>query len=312
MIAAVFALLFGGAAFAQSGSAGATSAGSSQKNPSATSSSTAPSSYDSSGTTSHSTAPNEGQPTTATGSGYHSGTAGADIDSTKEINAQHSSSSIGAGAMTGRDTTSSKDKLSWGDRHFVTKAADGGKDEVAIAQLAATQASNSEVKAFAQKLVDDHTKVNEELTGIAQQKNVKLENDDDHDRSYKRLAKKSGMEFDRDFVEHMIDDHEKDIKMFEKAAKDAKDSEVRAFASKHVDHLREHLKIAQGLRATVMPTGRMDDSSGRSTPGGTPSASTSTSDASATPSASSTSGSNTSGAYEGPSSSPAPKNHGNR
>jgi hypothetical protein len=184
MIAAVFALLFGGAAFAQSGSAGASSSGSSPKSPSASSSSTAPSTYDSSGTTSHSTAPNEGQPTTATGSGYHSGTAGADVDSTKEINAQHaSSSSIGAGAMTGRDTTSSKDKLSWGDRHFVTKAADGGKDEVAIAQLAANQASNSEVKSFAQKLVDDHTKVNEELTGIAQQKNVKLDNDEDHDRT---------------------------------------------------------------------------------------------------------------------------------
>jgi putative membrane protein len=123
------------------------------------------------------------------------------------------------------------------------------------------------------------------------------------------------MEFDRDFVEHMIDDHEKDIKMFEKAAKDAKDSEVRAFASKHVDHLREHLKIAQGLRATVMPTGRMDDSSGRSTPGGTPSAastSSSNSDTSATGGASSTTGSNTSGAHEGSSSSTAPKHNDTR
>ena len=67
----------------------------------------------------------------------------------------------------------------------------------------------------------------------------------------------------------MVDEHEKDIKMFEKAASDAKDPEVRAFASKHVGSLREHLQTAQNLRQSLMPTGRMDDRSGRSTPGAT-------------------------------------------
>jgi putative membrane protein len=165
--------------------------------------------------------------------------------------------------------TGRSDKLSWGDRRFVNKAADEGKAEVAIAQLAAQRATSSEVKSFAQKLVDDHSKVNAELTSLASQKNVKVDTDDDKDRAYKRLNKKTGSEFDQEFVEHMIDEHEKDIKMFEKAANDAKDAEVRAFAAKHVDHLREHLQAAQSLRQTLMPTGRSDDSSGRSTPGGT-------------------------------------------
>lgn len=186
--------------------------------------------------------------------------ANADVNATREVNAR-----TGAGAPTGRDTATSK--LSWGDRRFVTKAADGGHDEISLAQLAAQRASNPEVRTFAQKLVNDHQQVSSELTQIAGQKNVKLDKDDDHSRAYKRLSKKTGAEFDQEFVEHMVDDHERDVKMFEKAASDAKDPEIRSFAAKHVEHLRQHLQQAQSLRQTVMPTGRMDSSSGRSTTG---------------------------------------------
>lgn len=261
LIAASLALLFGAAtAFAQSGSAGATSAGSGQKNPPASTSGSTHN-YESSSTSSSS----------------HPATAAPDVASTQEINAQ-TAASTGAGAPTGRDSTTSSGKISWGDRRFVTKAADGGQDEVALAQLAAERASNAEVKSFAQKLVDDHSQVNSELASIAGQKNVKIDKDADHDRSYKRLAKKSGAEFDREFVEHMIDEHEKDIKMFEKAASDAKDADIRSFASKHVDHLRQHLQTAQGLRQSVVPTGRTDTSSGRSTSSDTTDSATTTSD----------------------------------
>jgi putative membrane protein len=217
----------------------------------------------STGSTSGSSSSNQSQPTTATGSGYHSGTAAADVDSTKEINAANSRSTTGAGAMTGRD--SSSHRLSWSDRRFVSKAADDGKAEVQIAELAAQRATNPEVKSFAQKMVDDHTKVNSELMSLAGQKNLKIDSDDDQDRAYKRLNRKSGSEFDQEFVEHMIDAHEDAVKLFDKAAQDAKDPDVRAFATKHVDHLREHLQIAQGLKQSIIPTGRTDNNSGRST-----------------------------------------------
>jgi putative membrane protein len=267
LIAATVAILFGAStALAQAGgAAGATSSGSSQKNPSSTSTSdTSQTDSSQSGHKSQSgTSSNAAQ-----GSTYHSGTASADADATKEINAQSGATSTTAGAATGRETTSSSNKLGWMDRRFVTKAADGGQAELAVAKLAAEKASNAEVKSFAQKLVDDHSKVNDELKGIAGQKNVKLDDDNDHDRAYKRLSKKSGAEFDREFVEHMIDEHEKDVKMFEKAAKDAKDSDVRSFAAKHVDHLREHLRQAESLRASTMPTGRTDDNSGRASTSG--------------------------------------------
>lgn len=208
----------------------------------------------SSGTNSNYGANNSSSSTNNSGSASGSYNASASSHGTHDTAATSSST----GSM-----NSSGGKLGFMDKRFVTKAADGGQAEVQIAQLAAQQATNPEVKSFAQKLVNDHTAVNQELMSLASSKGVALDKDDGQDRFYKRLSKKTGADFDREFVEHMIDDHEKDIKMFEKASNDAKDSDIRSFASKHVGHLREHLTQAQGLRASVMPTGREDDTSGR-------------------------------------------------
>lgn len=171
----------------------------------------------------------------------------------------------GATTMTGRDSA----KLGWMERRWVNKVADSGMTEIALAKLAAEKASNPEVKSFAQKLVDDHTKVSEELKSLASQKNVKLDDEDlGSDRAHKRLSKKSGNEFDQEFIEHMVDMHEADVKLFEKASTDAKDSALKSFAAKHVDHLRQHLQQAQSLRTTIQPTGRTDSDSGSASTSG--------------------------------------------
>lgn len=168
---------------------------------------------------------------------------------------------------TGR-TTVSGEKLGWLERRWITKTADAGTTEVELAELATEQATNPDVKKYAQMLVDDHTKVNDELKSIASAKGVTLDTEDlGSDRAYKRLSKKTDMDFDREFVEHMIDSHEDSIKRFEKASADSKDADIRAFAAKHVDHLRTHLAKAETLRTTIMPTGRVDtdlpDTTGR-------------------------------------------------
>ena len=246
LFASTMVVLLGAAtAFAQAGSTSTT--GSSGADTSRRTQSGSTGSYDTGSTSGRTTTP-----------GTRSDTSGT---------TSTSRDTYGTGAAT--STTTGSDKLSWGDRRFVTKAADNGQTEVQLAELAAQRATNPEVKSFAQKLVEDHTKVNTELMSLASQKNVKVDLDDDKDRAYNRLNKKSGSEFDQEFVEHMIDEHEKDVKMFEKAASDAKDPQLRAFASKHVSHLREHLEEAQSLRQSVMPTGRTDDTSGRSTSGAT-------------------------------------------
>jgi len=195
--------------------------------------------------------------------------------------------------MTGRDAGSGK--LGFMDRRFVTKSAEASMTELSLAQLGAEQATNPEVKSYAKMLTEDHTKVNSALTSMASQRQVDLDKDDPkQDRTYRKLAKKSGSEFDQEFVEHMIEMHENDVKRFEKAASDAKDSAVRSLASEHVNGLRQHLQKAQSLRQSIMPTGRDESTSGSSR---------SSSDSITSPSSSSTATPNSSSPSTYPSSS---------
>ncbi len=81
--------------------------------------------------------------------------------------------------------------------------------------------------------------------------NSGTDSDITNDRHYRNLAKKSGADFDKEYVDMMVDDHESDVKLFEKAAKDAKDPEVRSFASAHLPTIQAHLQHIQTLNKSV-------------------------------------------------------------
>jgi predicted outer membrane protein len=65
-------------------------------------------------------------------------------------------------------------KIASDDKHFVMKAAESGMEEVEMGQLALRQASSEEVKQFAQRMIDDHSKANSELMQLAQRKGIML------------------------------------------------------------------------------------------------------------------------------------------
>jgi putative membrane protein len=150
-----------------------------------------------------------------------------------------------------RNTPASKDhKLARADRKFIDDAATGGMFEVQVSQLAASKATDPNVKSFASMLVDQHTAANNELTRIANAKGVELPAAPKRAerREIEKLGKKSGAEFDRDYVRTVgIKDHQKDIKMFQKASKDVKDPDLKAFIDKTLPTLREHLAAAEKL-----------------------------------------------------------------
>jgi putative membrane protein len=145
------------------------------------------------------------------------------------------------------------DKLAHGDRKFIEKAAEGGMSEVNEGQLAATKASDAAVKSYATMLVDDHTKANQELSQIAGAKKVELPAAPSHAmrRDAEKLAKKTGMDFDRTFIDHAVKDHKKTIKDFEKEARDSKDADLKAFAQKTLPVLQKHLAEAQKVQASL-------------------------------------------------------------
>lgn len=140
------------------------------------------------------------------------------------------------------------------DAQFATKSAVGGMAEVEFAKLAIRNTSNAKVKDFANMMVTDHGKANEELMAIAQTKNITLPTmlDDEHQKKMTELAGKSGKDFDKAYVDAMIEGHKKTLTLMEDEAKDGKDTDLKAFAAKTAPIVQSHLnminKIHEGMK----------------------------------------------------------------
>lgn len=136
-----------------------------------------------------------------------------------------------------------------GDLAFMNDAAPGGMAEVELGKLAAQKAQNAEVKTFAQKMVEDHSKAGDELKQLAAQKKVTLPADvlPTHKESMDKLSKLSGSDFDKEYVRAMVAAHEKDVAAFENVSKTAVDADVKTFAAKTLPTLKTHLETIKVL-----------------------------------------------------------------
>jgi putative membrane protein len=136
------------------------------------------------------------------------------------------------------------------DAAFLVDAASGGQTEVILGQLAQTNASGAGVKSFGAMMVRDHGKGGDELKSLAMAKQVTLSDtiSNPQRKIVDGLRKKHGTDFDKAYIDAMVKDHKEDIEDFEKAAKNANDPDVRAFANMHLPMLREHLDSAQKLQ----------------------------------------------------------------
>ncbi len=130
------------------------------------------------------------------------------------------------------------------DNDFAVKAANGGMLEMELARMAREKAQSNDVKEFAAMMLKDHQMAHDELKTLAGQKNITLPArlGDDEQKHVDELAKLTGAEFDKKYVELMVDDHEEDVKLFKEAADDAKDADVKAFAAKTLPTLQKHLE----------------------------------------------------------------------
>jgi len=132
---------------------------------------------------------------------------------------------------------------------FVKEAAVGGMAEVELGKLAKDKGDSDTVKQFGQKMVDDHSKANDELKSLAKKKNIDLPTslDAKHQAVVDRLSKLSGADFDRAYSTEMVKDHQEDVKEFQKEANSGTDSDIKNFASSTLPTLQEHLKMAREL-----------------------------------------------------------------
>ena len=147
--------------------------------------------------------------------------------------------------MSGKESagTTSRDAM------FLKKAAEGGLAEVELGQLAQQKASSQEVKDFGQRMVNDHSKANDQLKQVAEQEHVTVPQhlNAKEEATKDRLEKLSGEQFDKAYMNTMVKDHRKDVAEFAHESKMAKDPDVKNFAQQTLPTLREHLKLAEQI-----------------------------------------------------------------
>jgi putative membrane protein len=135
------------------------------------------------------------------------------------------------------------------DADFLVDATSGGMMKVQLGELAQTNSSNKRIKAFGAMMVNEHGAGVKKLKTLAVSKNVTLP-DSTSNRQQKeneKLQKKMGNQFDRSYVIMMVADHKKDIRKFERTAKNATDKDIKAFAADNLPMLHKHLDSAINL-----------------------------------------------------------------
>lgn len=139
------------------------------------------------------------------------------------------------------------------DRDWAMKSADGGMMEVQSSELALKTSSSQAVKDFAQMMIDDHTKANNELKSLATSKGISLpaELGPEHKAKYDELAAKKGADFDKAYVATMDMDHQKTVQSFKDYSQNGTDTDMKGWASKTLPTLEHHAMMVKDMQAKM-------------------------------------------------------------
>jgi putative membrane protein len=139
-------------------------------------------------------------------------------------------------------TDNNASPLTEDDTKFAVMAADAGMTEVEMGKLALTKTKNADVKRFAQMMVDDHTAANNKLMALASSKQITLPStmSDEHKKHMDDMSKMNGADFDKHYMDMMVNDHKDVIDGFKKENENTKDAELKAFTSETLPVLTKH------------------------------------------------------------------------
>lgn len=141
------------------------------------------------------------------------------------------------------------------DGDFATNSWLDGMAEVELGALAQHNAGDARVKEFGQRMTTDHAKANEQLGAIAtgEQMSLPAQLDGVHASLKRKLSGMKGEAFDREYMNAMVDNHRMAVKSFELEAASGKDEALKAFATKTLPTLKEHLRMAEETQHAVVP-----------------------------------------------------------
>ncbi len=140
-----------------------------------------------------------------------------------------------------------------GDKMFVKKAIMGNYNEIDASKMALQKSQNDQVKQYAQKMIDDHQKMLDDLHALAGQENVKYK--DQPTPAGKKMAAKldglSGADFDKAYVNGMVKDHKEDVRDFSAEINSGKDQPTKDAAQKSLPIIQDHLQMIQGIQQSM-------------------------------------------------------------
>jgi putative membrane protein len=152
-----------------------------------------------------------------------------------------------------RNVAAQDAKLDKRDMQALSRMAQADLAEIATGKLAGEKGTNPEVKKFGQHMVDEHSKMLDEGKKLAQSKGVKPPADTDkkHQAALKKLQGLSGADFDRQYMDQMVRDHQEVLQLAQKTAKGSKDPQIKAHAQKGAPHIQEHLDQAKKIQSSL-------------------------------------------------------------
>jgi len=135
-------------------------------------------------------------------------------------------------------------------QQFVLMAGYINYGEIAAGTLATRLGSTPEIKQYGMRLVQDHSKANQEMLQLAAKDKFTVAGgpDQKHQAIGEKLAMLQGQAFDKEFLQTMVKGHKHAIQMFEMQAKEGKNEDVKAMAERLLPTLRAHLKEAERLQ----------------------------------------------------------------
>lgn len=156
-----------------------------------------------------------------------------------------------------KSMSSTGQQLSKQDREFVKDAAIGGMAEVELGKLAQQNAQDEQVKQFGARMVQDHSKANDELKTIASNQGIDLPQqlDKKHEQLRDRLARLQGSAFDRAYMAAMVKDHNADLAAFRHEAQSSRDPGIKEFAAKTLHVIGTHDRMAKDIDHSLTATG---------------------------------------------------------
>jgi putative membrane protein len=135
------------------------------------------------------------------------------------------------------------------DKQFVMDASEGSMAEIAQSKVALRKSKNPDVKAYAQKMIDDHTKLRAAMAPFNQQMGVKTPQplNEEHQEEARKLASLSGKDFDKEYISAMDKDHHKTLTKFQNEIATTQDATLKTAVQQGATDVQEHTQMADDL-----------------------------------------------------------------